>query len=49
MGIVGLGGIGSMAVMLAKAYGCKVTVFSTSAKKEAQALELGADKFVATS
>eukprot|EP00966_Prymnesium_polylepis_P230178 5326251-Prymnesium_polylepis.1 len=38
-----------MGVMLAKAYGCKVTVFSTSKSKEAQAMEIGADKFVVTS
>ena len=49
VGVVGLGGIGCMGVMLAKAYGCSVTVFSTSKAKEAQAKEIGADKFVVTS
>jgi D-arabinose 1-dehydrogenase-like Zn-dependent alcohol dehydrogenase len=49
VGVVGLGGIGCMAVQFAKASGCKVTVFSTSKRKEAQAMEMGVDKFVVTS
>lgn len=46
VGVVGLGGLGHMAVKLAKAMGADVTVFSTSAGKEADARALGADNFV---
>lgn len=46
VGIVGLGGLGHMAVKLAKAMGADVTVFSTSPGKEADAKKLGADHFV---
>ena len=41
VGIVGLGGLGHMAVKLAKAMGAEVTVFSTSPSKEADAKKLG--------
>lgn len=46
VGVVGLGGLGHMAVKIAKAMGAEVTVFSTSPSKEADATKLGADKFV---
>jgi alcohol dehydrogenase (NADP+) len=46
--IVGLGGLGHMAVKFAAAMGAEVTVLSTSPKKEADAKELGAHKFVVT-
>ncbi|XWS45037.1 hypothetical protein CRYUN_Cryun15aG0101900 [Craigia yunnanensis] len=47
IGIVGLGGLGHVAVKFAKALGSKVTVISTSPNKKAEALEhLGADLFV---
>ena len=49
LGVLGLGGLGSMAVQLGKAWGCEVTVISTSAGKKAQALELGAAHFVLSS
>ncbi|MEZ0393202.1 MAG: zinc-binding dehydrogenase, partial [Pseudobdellovibrionaceae bacterium] len=45
---VGLGGLGHMAVKLAKAMGAEVTVFSTSPGKEADAKKLGAKNFVLT-
>lgn len=45
-GVVGLGGLGHMAVKLAKAMGADVTVFSTSPGKEEDAKKLGADHFV---
>lgn len=49
VGIVGVGGIGSMGIQFAKALGAsKVFAFSTSAAKEADAKELGADVFVNT-
>ncbi|SNR66910.1 MULTISPECIES: NAD(P)-dependent alcohol dehydrogenase [Hymenobacter] len=44
--VMGLGGLGHMAVKFAVALGCEVTVFSTSPNKEADAKELGAHKFV---
>jgi uncharacterized zinc-type alcohol dehydrogenase-like protein len=44
--VVGLGGLGHMAVKLAKAMGAEVTVFSTSPAKEPDAKKLGAKHFV---
>lgn len=46
VGVIGLGGLGHMAVKIAKAMGAEVTVFSTSPNKEADAKKLGAKKFV---
>lgn len=47
LGVIGLGGLGHMAVKFAKAFGLNVTVFSTSISKKEEALNvLGADKFV---
>ncbi|KAL0351717.1 UNVERIFIED_CONTAM: 8-hydroxygeraniol dehydrogenase [Sesamum calycinum] len=47
IGVVGLGGLGHVAVKFAKAFGTKVTVISTSVGKKKEALEsLGADAFV---
>ncbi|QDA62464.1 NAD(P)-dependent alcohol dehydrogenase [Hymenobacter jejuensis] len=48
VGVVGLGGLGHMAVKLAAAMGAEVTVLSTSSSKEADAKALGAHKFVVT-
>jgi uncharacterized zinc-type alcohol dehydrogenase-like protein len=46
--ILGLGGLGHMGVKFAKAFGAEVTVLSSSANKEQDALRLGADHFVNT-
>ncbi|ESW30336.1 hypothetical protein PHAVU_002G144500 [Phaseolus vulgaris] len=47
IGVVGLGGLGHMAVKFAKALGVKVTVISTSPGKKKEAIEnMGADSFV---
>ena len=46
VGIIGIGGLGQMGVMLAKAMGKTVTAISTSPNKEAAAREIGADNFV---
>jgi len=46
--VVGLGGLGHMAVKLAKSLGAKVTVLSTSRSKEADARRLGATGFETT-
>lgn len=48
VGVMGLGGLGHMAVKIAKAMGSEVTVFSTSPNKEADAKKLGAKNFVVT-
>jgi len=46
--VMGLGGLGHMAVKFAAAMGCEVTVLSTSPSKEEDAKALGAHKFVVT-
>lgn len=46
--VVGLGGLGHMAVKLASSMGAKVTVLSTSKSKEADALRLGASELIVT-
>jgi alcohol dehydrogenase (NADP+) len=47
--VLGLGGLGHMAVKFAAAMGAEVTVLSTSPTKENDAKKLGASKFVVTS
>ncbi|XVE64547.1 hypothetical protein DITRI_Ditri07aG0109100 [Diplodiscus trichospermus] len=50
LGVIGLGGLGHMAVKFGKAFGLSVTVFSTSISKKQEALNLlGTDKFVVSS
>ncbi|XP_077247465.1 putative cinnamyl alcohol dehydrogenase 1 isoform X2 [Tasmannia lanceolata] len=50
LGMIGLGGLGHMAVKFGKAFGLNVTVLSTSESKKEEALKLlGADKFVISS
>jgi len=49
VGVVGLGGLGHMAVKLAAALGAEVTLLSGSASKEQDARRLGAHEFVLTS
>ena len=46
--VVGIGGLGHMALAFLKAWGCEVTAFSTSPDKEAEARALGAHHFVPT-
>jgi uncharacterized zinc-type alcohol dehydrogenase-like protein len=46
VGVVGLGGLGHLAVKLAHALGARVTVFSRSAGKDADAHALGAEQVV---
>ena len=46
IGVVGLGGLGHMAVKLARALGARVVVFTTSPGKRADALALGADEAI---
>ncbi len=47
--VIGLGGLGHMAVKLAHAMGAEVSVLSHSAKKQSDAKRLGADNFYDTS
>lgn len=49
VGIVGLGGLGHIAVQFANKMGCDVTVFSHSTNKKEMAFKLGAKHFVETS
>jgi uncharacterized zinc-type alcohol dehydrogenase-like protein len=48
VGVVGIGGLGHMALMFLRAWGCEVTAFSRSRSKEQSARDLGAHEFVAT-
>lgn len=49
VGVIGLGGLGHLAVRYANAMGCAITVFSATAGKEDEARRFGADRFVDTS
>ncbi|GAB4066458.1 NAD(P)-dependent alcohol dehydrogenase [Ancylobacter sonchi] len=49
VGVVGIGGLGHMAVKLAAALGADVTAISRTRDKEADALALGADRLLASS
>ncbi|MCH8476048.1 MAG: NAD(P)-dependent alcohol dehydrogenase [Opitutales bacterium] len=48
VGVVGIGGLGHLALQFARAWGCEVTAFSSSPDKEAEARKLGAHRFVAS-
>jgi uncharacterized zinc-type alcohol dehydrogenase-like protein len=48
VGVVGIGGLGHLALQFAKTFGAEVTALSTSKDKEEEALELGAHHFVNT-
>jgi uncharacterized zinc-type alcohol dehydrogenase-like protein len=48
LAVLGLGGLGHMAVKFGVAFGAEVTVLSTSPKKEQDAKDLGAHHFVVT-
>jgi len=48
VGVIGIGGLGHLAIQFARAFGCEVTAFSTSPAKEADAQRLGAHHFVVT-
>jgi len=42
VGVIGIGGLGHLAVQFLRAWGCHVTAFTTSENKKAEALRLGA-------
>ena len=46
--VVGIGGLGHLAIQFAHAWGCEVTACSTSPDKEAEARQLGAHHFIAS-
>ncbi len=46
LGIVGIGGLGHLAIQFAKAMGYEVTAISSSLSKREEALELGAQRFL---
>lgn len=48
VGVVGIGGLGHLAVQFARAFGAEVTAFSTSVAKEEEARAMGAHRFVNT-
>ncbi len=47
VGIMGVGGLGHLAIQFASAMGCNVTVLSGSDRKKDEAMKLGAKEFVA--
>jgi D-arabinose 1-dehydrogenase-like Zn-dependent alcohol dehydrogenase len=49
IGIIGIGGLGTMGIKIAKALGHRVVGISRSSDKEAQVIEKGADSFVNSS
>lgn len=49
VGVVGIGGLGHMAIKLASAMGAHVTAFTTSASKIEEAKRLGADEVIISS
>ena len=46
VGIIGIGGLGHIAIQFARVFGAEVTAFSTSADKEEEVRALGAHSFV---
>jgi alcohol dehydrogenase, propanol-preferring len=46
VGVIGLGGLGHMGVVLVRAMGGRVAVLSTTADKESEARDLGAERFI---
>ncbi len=46
--VVGIGGLGHLAVQFLRAFGCKVTAISSTHSKDDEARKMGADAFIAT-
>jgi uncharacterized zinc-type alcohol dehydrogenase-like protein len=46
VGVIGIGGLGHLAIKFANAWGCEVIAFTSSAGKKQEALELGAHRTV---
>jgi uncharacterized zinc-type alcohol dehydrogenase-like protein len=49
VGVIGIGGLGHLALQFAKAFGCEVTAFSSTPAKEQEARQFGAQHFVVSS
>ena len=47
-GVIGIGGLGHMAIAFLKAWGCEVTAFSSTPDKEPEARSMGAHHFVSS-
>lgn len=48
VGILGVGGLGHLAIQFARHFGCRVVVLSGSDRKKDEAIRLGAHEFLAT-
>lgn len=48
IGVIGVGGLGHLAIQFAAKMGCEVVVFSSTESKKDEAMRLGARQFVAT-
>jgi uncharacterized zinc-type alcohol dehydrogenase-like protein len=48
VGVIGIGGLGHLAIRFARAFGCEVTAFSSTATKEEEARAHGAHHFVSS-
>lgn len=48
VGVIGIGGLGHLAIKFLNKWGCEVTAFTSSESKRAEALQLGAHKVVAS-
>ncbi len=48
VGVIGIGGLGHLALQFANAFGCEVTAFSSHADKKDEALSLGAHHFISS-
>jgi len=48
VGVVGIGGLGHLALQFSRAWGCEVTAFSSTGAKEKEAHKFGAHKFVSS-
>ena len=48
IGIIGIGGLGHLALKFFKALGCEVTAFTNSTNKEKELIEMGADRIVSS-
>ena len=49
IGVIGIGGLGHLALQYARVFGCEVTAFSTSPDKEAEAKMFGAHQLICSS
>ena len=46
VGVIGIGGLGHMAIKFLKAWGCEITAFSSNLSKKKEILEMGAHRVV---